>query len=1006
MLKKIAFLAIGIALLAPYQLAAQSGVVINEIMYAPHSSEPEWIELFSADTSNFNIAQWQISTSTMSVTLPINSITADQNKQYIVITNDSIMLRAKRPGDYPIVQCALPALDSTGDEIVLKNTSPQTVDSLYYLPSWGGSTGASLERRNVLKASTDSTNWGTCIAPSGATPGVRNSIATPDTTPTVTAAHPLDIVINEIMVEVVSPEPQWIELLNTTPDTINIAGWTLTVKGHAPVVIPHTNTIIPPDSMQILSSNDTVLAQYRKIPIPRIVQLSLPHMDYGGSTLALRDAFGNLIDSVYYDGTWIKADGISLERIDPATVGYDSTNWGACVDSSGSTILRPNSDRIRDYDLALSSARLTDTSVTITIVNMGRDTIQHTAVALQIGTFDTIVQQVSILLPSHDSQVVQFPLPDNFYGLFPATAYLIDSLDKNPANDTLRFSVAPPIPPDSIVINEIMFGPKPTGCQWLELYNLSAKWISMDSVRLITGESRPGEYSHIIPQLVIPPDSFALITANDSIYTTYPSLVGRSGIASLSISSLDFGKDSCFVVLHNEDSTTIDSVHYFKTWQQSLLTKTFVGISLERKDPRGASNDPGNWQASLDTLGATPLAKNSVGVGNYDLALTTARLTDTTVIITMENVGSDTVRHTALALHIGTFDTIVQHVSTLLPSHDSLVVQFPLPDNFYGLFPATAYLIDSLDKNPANDTLRFSIAPPIPADSLVLNEIMFDPQPTGCEWLELYNLSNKWVSMDSTRLITGETRPGEYTHVIPPLVIAPDSFGLITANDSIYRTYPTLVGRSGIASLRISSLNLGKDSCFVVLHNLDLSTIDSVHYFKTWQQSMLKKTFAGISLERKDPRGESNDPSNWRASLEDSATPLAPNLGDTSSTPSTPPAGTVFAASFSPNPFSPDGDGFQDTSTLTVQTPSSAMGGNSTAWSMRVRIYDAHGRMVRLLTDAATILGSAKLPFNGKRDNGQTLPPGLYTVLIELTSQSPLQTLKQETGVVIAGKRR
>jgi hypothetical protein len=51
-------------------------------------------------------------------------------------------------------------------------------------------------------------------------------------------------------------------------------------------------------------------------------------------------------------------------------------------------------------------------------------------------------------------------------------------------------------------------------------------------------------------------------------------------------------------------------------------------------------------------------------------------------------------------------------------------------------------------------------------------------------------------------------------------------------------------------------------------------------------------------------------------------------------------------------------------------------------------------------------MGATTLSFDGKRDNGQTLPPGLYTVLIELTSQSPLRALKRAIGVVIAGKRR
>ncbi len=746
------------ALILPDKLRSQNGVVINEIMYAPKSPEPEWIELFNTDSIAIDLTNWEIATASKSGVLPDITIAAGG---YLVITKDSLELITLRPGNYApssameLSQIALPDLDNIGSEVILRNAALQTIDSLAYLPSWGGSTGSSLERRNALTSATVVSNWGTSKAATGATPGVRNSLAGPDSTPVIIARHPLDIVLNEVMFAPVSPEPEWIELLNTTLDTINIAGWILSVQGHPSVTIPATNTVVPPDSLIVISGNDTELAAIRKVDIQRIVRINLPDLSNSGSTLALHDPAGNFIDSSYYEGNWIKADGFSIERIDPYVIGYESSNWSTCKDTSGSTILRPNSVRIRNYDLAVTDVSVSDTSATVTIVNMGLDTIHRTEVGLQIGLASSV---------SSPAMQVQF----------------------------------------------------------------------------------------------------------------------------------------------------------------------------------------------------TP---------------------------------------------------VIQQLSPGLASRDSMRVFFDVPQNLYGLFPATAYILDSLDENPLNDTLRFSIAPLIPEDSLVINEIMFDPQPNGCEWIELYNLSDKWISMDSTRLLTGESRPGEYTHVIPPLLIAPDSFGIVTANDSIYSIYPALAGRNSIASVGASSLDLGKDSSSVVFQALDSSTIDSVLYLKTWQQSILKKTFVGISLERKNPRGGSNDPQNWQASL-DSATPLAQNSVDTSSTATTPPLGTLFTASFSPNPFSPDGDGFQDLSILTVQT------GNSSQWAMQVQIFDAGGRMVRSLVNAVSVYQTATVTFDGKRDNGQPLPLGLYTALIQLTSASsamkssssamnasPEQSMRQETGIAIAGKR-
>jgi hypothetical protein len=255
----------------------------------------------------------------------------------------------------------------------------------------------------------------------------------------------------------------------------------------------------------------------------------------------------------------------------------------------------------------------------------------------------------------------------------------------------------------------------------------------------------------------------------------------------------------------------------------------------------------------------------------HDLALLGVDEVDTSVILSVGNLGRDTSHSVSIFLQIDTIDTITTTIPVFLPPDTTVRILLPFPQIVFGLFHGLAFLLDSLNSEQHNDTIRFSIAVPVPADSLVINEIMFDPQPASCEWLEVYNRSSCWVSLDSTRFVTGEKRPGEYLHTITPLIIAPDSFGIIAADTSLfYPTYPSLSRGKMVAGLGVSTLDLGNDSCFLTLQNLDSSTIDSVHYFKTWQQSLLRKTFVGISLERIDPAGESSDPRNWQACIDTS----------------------------------------------------------------------------------------------------------------------------------------
>ncbi len=74
-----------------------------------------------------------------------------------------------------IVQ-STPSLSNSGDWIALYDSSGNLLDSISYVPSYGGSSGKSLERIDCF-AGDDSTNWHESIDSTGATPGFVNSVA-------------------------------------------------------------------------------------------------------------------------------------------------------------------------------------------------------------------------------------------------------------------------------------------------------------------------------------------------------------------------------------------------------------------------------------------------------------------------------------------------------------------------------------------------------------------------------------------------------------------------------------------------------------------------------------------------------------------------------------------------------------------------------------------------------------------------------------------------------------
>ncbi len=99
---------------------------------------------------------------------------------FIVLSRDSSILNFYNVGS-EIIEFSLPALNNTGDAVVIKDSLGVIIDSLSFLPSWGGNTGGkSLERISTENSSVDPTNWGTSESIFKATPGVINSLTKKD----------------------------------------------------------------------------------------------------------------------------------------------------------------------------------------------------------------------------------------------------------------------------------------------------------------------------------------------------------------------------------------------------------------------------------------------------------------------------------------------------------------------------------------------------------------------------------------------------------------------------------------------------------------------------------------------------------------------------------------------------------------------------------------------------------------------------------------------------------
>src|SRR5699024_8695227 len=153
--------------------ADSSDIFISEFHYAPLSGESEYIELYNPTTRSFDLQGWTLSDNRNAPAVMTNGPFILPPDSFVVIAPDNTLL-----SEYPDILLLpmgnqFPALNNSGDAIVVRGSSGLLLDSLSFTSSWSDSTH-SLERRSTAIPAVFKENWGHSPHPSGGTPGAAN----------------------------------------------------------------------------------------------------------------------------------------------------------------------------------------------------------------------------------------------------------------------------------------------------------------------------------------------------------------------------------------------------------------------------------------------------------------------------------------------------------------------------------------------------------------------------------------------------------------------------------------------------------------------------------------------------------------------------------------------------------------------------------------------------------------------------------------------------------------
>jgi hypothetical protein len=266
---------------------------------------------------------------------------------------------------------------------------------------------------------------------------------------------------------------------------------------------------------------------------------------------------------------------------------------------------------------------------------------------------------------------------------------------------------------------------------------------------------------------------------------------------------------------------------------------------------------------------------------------------------------------------------------------------------------------------------------------IIINEILANEPGsyTKLEWVELFNADPADHDMEGWCFLCKDD-----TTLFPPSTIIPANGFLIIARQLLSEP-PDSISFEGCWGDRTGIWGDSPDESFPAVgakmgltnSGGSISLIDPENNVQTftWDQDCGD----GVSLER-----VSSDEDIWLCCV--------------SASQNTPGKKNSVSVSYSgrikldihPNPFSPDGDGFQDQAVFQYTLPMES--------DLTIKIYDVKGRLIKTLVDSEPKV-SGEITWDGRDEENQIVRIGIYVVWAEAAGNANSQT----KATVVVAKR-
>ena len=547
---------------------------------------------------------------------------------------------------------------------------------------------------------------------------------------------------------------------------------------------------------------------------------------------------------------------------------------------------------------------------------------------------------------------------------------------------------------NDIVFNEIMTDPTPVNglpnAEYIEIFNRSKKAFDLKGFKLLIGN-----YSFAFPEMNFPGESFLILSSKDN-----QPILSQFGITSgMFTSSTALNNSEGNLQIKNQKGELVCQLNYSDSWYNDDF-KFQGGWSLEQIDAWNPCGGNANWKASVAKNGGSPGTSNSVISSNPDMAspeIIRINLVSPTMVDIYFNEPIDSVIAANITSYEGSPNIGHPIDAVPLDKYFSVVrLTFELPmvkEKIYTLTisKSIADCVGNKMTSEANITMGLCSLPD--SADIVFNEVLFNANAGGAEYIELFNRSAK--IFNTRNLLFGIKLDGGTQNLCRLNDIGsmfyPNTYLLISSDiEKVKPFYSILNQKSLLEVVCLSSID--DKSSTIVLLNDTFGMIDEFSYSDKMHVATLKNT-EGISLERISPAKAAWFPGNWHSAAETAGygTPGYRNsqyLSDSVNT---------IVISITDEVFSPDNDGFKDILSVSYKF-------EKPDCRAQVIIFDSNGRLVRKLLNNLFLGSEGTFNWDGTDDTGRICTVGLYVIFVRTVFNDGVVSEYKKT-CVLATKR-